>query len=76
MAFHKITVQLTDRQMRVLMNEASATGLRVTTICRMLLHDDIASGRADRHARMQSAERRAEIARQRVAAGISVVDDL
>jgi len=75
-AFHKVTIQLTDRQMRVLMNEATATGLRITTICRMLLHDDIASGRADRHAREASVQRRAENARQRVAAGLSVVEDL
>jgi hypothetical protein len=53
--FHRINVQLTERQYRVLMAESNAAGLRVGTIARMLLHDDIASGRASKFLRMRQS---------------------
>jgi hypothetical protein len=49
--FERVNVQLTQRQYRVLLAEANATGLRVGTIVRMLLHDDIATGRASKASR-------------------------
>jgi hypothetical protein len=51
--FHRVNVQLTERQYRVLMAESNASGLCVGTIARMLLHDDIASGRATKFLRMK-----------------------
>jgi hypothetical protein len=59
MGFHRVNISLTDRQMRLLLLEANATGLKLGTIIRMLIHDDIASGRAVRHYRMQQAELKA-----------------
>jgi len=55
MGFQRINVTLTDRQYRLLMLESNATGLKVGTIIRMLLHEDIASGRAVKHYRMMQA---------------------
>jgi hypothetical protein len=37
------------------MAESNAAGLRVGTIARMLLHDDIASGRASKFLRMKQS---------------------
>jgi len=58
--FQRINVQLTERQYRVLMAEANACGLRVGTIVRMLIHDDIAAGRASKHTRQRQLERSGE----------------
>lgn len=58
MGFHRVNVSFTDMQMRMLLLEANATGLKIGTIVRMLIHDDIATGRAVRHHRMKEAERK------------------
>jgi hypothetical protein len=58
--FQRINVQITERQYRVLMAESNATGLRVGTIVRMLLHEDIATGRASKHTRQRQLERSGE----------------
>jgi hypothetical protein len=60
MSFHRVNVSLTDRQMRLLMLESAATGLRVGTIIRMLLHEDIATGRAIKHHRRRQLEQLSE----------------
>jgi hypothetical protein len=65
MGFQRINVTLTDSQYRLLMLESNATGLKVGTIIRMLLHDDIASGRAVKHYRMKKATVRDEMAVRR-----------
>lgn len=60
MGFQRINLQITDKQYRVLLAEANATGLRVGTICRMLIHDDIAAGRASKHTRQRQREEHGE----------------
>ena len=51
MGFHRVNVSFTDWQMKMLVLEANATGLKIGTIVRMLIHEDIASGRAVKHHR-------------------------
>lgn len=64
MGFQRVNVQLTDRQYRVLLAEANACGLRVGTVVRMLIHDDIAAGRASKHVRQRQLERTGEFRAQ------------
>jgi hypothetical protein len=68
MGFQRVNLQLTDRQYRILMAESNAAGLRVGTICRMLIHEDIATGRASRHLRRRQLERGGEFRAQPLAA--------
>lgn len=66
MGFQRINITLTDSQYRVLMLESNATGLKVGTVIRMLIHDDIATGRANRAYRMKKAHEALENASKAV----------
>lgn len=59
--FHRVNVMLTDSQMKVMMLESQATGLRIGTLLRIMLHEDIASGRALKHFHAADADRKAQI---------------
>jgi hypothetical protein len=70
--FERVNLQLTQKQFRILLAEANATGLRVGTIVRMLIHDDIAAGRASKHTRQRQRELMAEY---RAQGAFSLLDD-